>query len=369
MSDRSTSPTAGSIPELKCLLKELEKLLDQIFHGATSSLSTPSLVPHRIISLPLATPITQDKVPPPSYAVPNIVRLANRYLAESLKHKDEDNRLSEFFCVLWNTLLDSFLSEPSLVRMELVRALISGLQKVEPERDIKIDWQELPFLGQCVRENYNLPIDTTSFDPAQLLSPIMQDALAGIPPPPGASEDSIRLTQQRDRWLLLQQFLASLWAYHGRDEYALYALWALRDGLEDWPEPNSSPSSCCDSFESSPAYLALNVQAASIWIRIAGSLMYNETRVWGPNGNPDWPTCAGAPGRGGERWNGVDGYDSEHKRWEVWKDVLRLVIGWYREETCKGTCMIDRWAVGDFARVALRYMEVVESSAGRAASG
>ncbi|KAG9121223.1 hypothetical protein FRC07_002912, partial [Ceratobasidium sp. 392] len=342
------SPTAGSIPELKGLFKELQQLLERIFHDAGPP-STPPLDPHRIIALPLA---------PPSYAVPNIVRLANRYFTESQKHKDEDEMLSGFFCVLWNTLLDSFLSEPSLVRMELVQSLISELQKVKSERDVNIDWRELPFLGQCVRDNYNFPIDTTSFDPVRLLSSEMQDALAGLPHPPGANEDIIRLTQQRDRWLLLQQFLASLWANHGRSEYALYAIWALRDALEDWPEPNSSPS---PSFESSPAYLAFNVEAALIWIRIAGALMYHETRVWGPNGNPDWPARAGAPGRGGERWDGVDGYNAEHKRWELWKDVFRLVVGW-----SKG--MMNRWEVGDFATAALEYMRIVEGSAGRAAS-
>ncbi|KAG9089440.1 hypothetical protein FRC07_012335, partial [Ceratobasidium sp. 392] len=120
------------------------------------------------------------------------------------------------------------------------------------------------------------PINTTTFDPARLHSSEMQNALDGLPPLPGAAEDTICLIQQRDQWLLLQQFLASLWANHGQEEYALYALWALRDAPKDWSEPELNSSS--SSFESSPAYLALNVQAARIWIRIAGELMYQEMR-------------------------------------------------------------------------------------------
>ncbi|KZV81233.1 hypothetical protein EXIGLDRAFT_779928 [Exidia glandulosa HHB12029] len=44
----------------------------------------------------------------------------------------------------------------------------------------------------------------------------------------------------------------------------------------------------------------------------------------GPNGNPDWPDTMGVPGRGGDLWTGVDGYDPA--RWKLWKKGFEEVV-------------------------------------------
>ncbi|QRV75547.1 hypothetical protein RhiJN_03562 [Ceratobasidium sp. AG-Ba] len=161
-----------------------------------------------------------------------------------------------------------------------------------------------------------------------------QRALAGLEST--TQEDIVPLIQQRNDWLSLQHFCASLWLHCGRDEYVLYALWIIRYVLEDWPNDPPSFSSIPGIYENSPAYHVLNVEAALVWIIKVAGLMYRETRVWGQNGNPHWSSCSGTPGEGGTRWHAVDDYDIEHGRWDLWKAVLHEIDEWCDQEVSEG---------------------------------
>ena len=167
------------------------------------------------------------------------------------------------------------------------------------------------------------------------------------------------LVTDRRRWLALQEFISRLWRDAKCDYYALYAIWAIREGLEDWPVPPPSFDVTPSSYEYWPAYRAFLVEAASIWIRNTAPLMYANTQVWGKNGNPEWPDDAGAPGRGGTRWLGIDGYDLEHKRWNLWKQVLKEVAQWCNSESKKGNA--KGWGVRKEVNAALEAMAVAES--------
>lgn len=205
-----------------------------------------------------------------------------------------------------------------------------------------------------------MPLETAATNPVLLQSPENQAVVAGVIPE-GTQSLSVAassLATERRKWLALQEFISRLWRDCQCDDYALYALWAIRDALEDWPTTPPSfdiaPSSC----EESPAYRALLVEAAAIWIRNTAPLMYANTQVWGKNGNPEWPDNAGAPGRGGNRWEGVDGYDVEHKRWDLWKQILQEVVQWCDTETAKGHT--KGWRIKEEASKALEAMAAAE---------
>ncbi|CAE6420413.1 unnamed protein product [Rhizoctonia solani] len=207
-------------------------------------------------------------------------------------------------------------------------------------------------------------IDTTHIDPTVLRSEEAQAAVAGVvqlEPQHLTSEDpvsgTIHLTKSRHRWLSLQAFRSGLWRDCGCDECDIYAIWALRPALEDWPESPPACGSQYEMFENSPAYLAFQVEAASIWISNTAPLMYRCTTLMGPKGVPDWDMAAGTPGRGGRRWNGVDGYDREHKRWQVWKDVLGEVVQWCDRQ---GKDQMKGWKVKDAAIRALEALKAAE---------
>ncbi|KAH7317518.1 hypothetical protein B0J17DRAFT_724359 [Rhizoctonia solani] len=280
-----------------------------------------------------------------------------------------------FFSNLWGSVIERVhnapFGEPAheyyITRLiDLVRETKGNPQPGEwLIGDEKCGWNDLPLLGQTIRDVYNEPINTMGFESSALLSQECQNAVAGALQlesqhlSGGSQSDAIRLANSRHRWLSLQSFISRLWRDCGCDGYALYAIWALRSALEDWPEFPPACDGKYDSFEESPAYLAFQVESASIWICNAASLMYKCTEIWGPNGNPDWPKRAGAPGRGGRRWGGVDGYDREHKRWQLWKDVLGEIVQW-----CEGAGkdQMQGWRVKDAANRALEAMKEAEQS-------
>lgn len=121
----------------------------------------------------------------------------------------------------------------------------------------------------------------------------------------------------RTRWLALHCFLALLWASADVDE-SLHALWATRDGLEFSPSSPGRPGSAALGPR------ALRVETACVWLVRAGKQMYAAKGIWGPRGDDGWDTKKGAPGKGGELWDGVDGYDKG--RWAVWKKSLEDII-------------------------------------------
>lgn len=111
-----------------------------------------------------------------------------------------------------------------------------------------------------------------------------------------------------------------VWAA-GVSDFELYALWMMREGLEDLDINRLEDTT---DFEATGSLIpaALGVEEASLAVQIAGELMYRSKYIGGPNGNPDW-NQTNAPGRGGKRWKGVDGYHPD--RWKLWKSVFAEV--------------------------------------------
>ena len=129
--------------------------------------------------------------------------------------------------------------------------------------------------------------------------------------------DGLAFYEGRCKWLNVNRFFASLWVDNKIPvDYALFALWAMRSGLEFDPKSEESHS------DVGPRDLL--IETASIWATIAGDKMYHCKDIYGPNGDPTWDTkTRGTPGLGGPRWVGVDGYHSA--RWALWKQVFNEV--------------------------------------------
>ncbi|QRV90262.1 hypothetical protein RhiJN_18280 [Ceratobasidium sp. AG-Ba] len=386
-------------PLLKQFIDDLKQLITHILEStdtkSTKNWADSSSEPDSLKVLPV-------------HAIPEIRKLAHRYLGfqrrspacgsrsrsrsrspcgtpRSNQHEGkmtQDKKellMADFFYTIWNTIIPSFLSrkeQPNdFMRVQAEIYLIYGLQTIPVDEDDIIQWPKLPLLHQRIRDLFNgevtlkYQIPVTNFyrpdpigidwvDPIFLSSLETQRALAGL----GSTtqKDIVPLVKQRNDWLSLQHFCASLWLHCGRDEYALYALWIIRDGLEDWPNDPPSFSSIPGTYENSPAYHVLNVEAALVWIIKVAELMYREIRVWGQNGNPNWPVCSGAPGKGGARWHGVDGYDIDHARWDLWKDVLQKIVEWCDQEESKGITGLHKLKNNVLDAVVL--MEKVDSS-------
>ncbi|CAE6431063.1 unnamed protein product [Rhizoctonia solani] len=291
-------------------------------------------------------------------------------------YRDSTPGVPRFFSTLWGAVIERVQNAPveSRAQGEYITRLIDLSRKLkeksQPEAQEwliggeKTGWDQLPLLGSTIRDVYNEPIDTTGLDSSTLFSQEAQAVVAGASQPKvessghaGSESIIIRLAKSRNQWLSLQEFISCLWRDVGCNDYALYAIWALRPALEDWPESPPKPDAKSETFEQSAAYLAFQVEAATIWIRNTAPLMYDCTRIWGPNGDPDWPKRAGAPGRGGKRWSGVDGYDREHKRWQLWKDVLGEVVQWHDGVE---RSQVQGWKVKDASTSALEAMEQAE---------
>ncbi|KAI4293826.1 hypothetical protein K525DRAFT_363968 [Schizophyllum commune Loenen D] len=125
---------------------------------------------------------------------------------------------------------------------------------------------------------------------------------------------TLAFTAARRRFLRLHLFLAHVWAA-GLWPCADLALWTMRDALEYAPDHSS--------YKRVPR--ALKVEAAAQWAVHAGRAMYECKEIMGPKGNADWPANAGAPGRGGDKWDGVDGYDAA--RWRLWREEFGRIAG------------------------------------------
>ncbi|EUC59310.1 DUF3632 family protein [Rhizoctonia solani AG-3 Rhs1AP] len=295
---------------------------------------------------------------------------------DELYHGPSTPGVPRFFSNLWGTTIERVHNAPveEQAHTEHITRLVDLVGKLkensQPEAQEwliggeKAPWDHLPLLGSTIRDAYNEPIDTMGLESSTLLSQEAQTTVAGAfqlesqhLSDESSQSDAIRLAKSRHRWLSLQAFISRLWRDCGCHDYALYALWALRSALEDWPESPPKFDAKCETFEESPAYLAFQVEAASIWICNTAPLMYKCTEIWGPKGKDNWPKNAGAPGRGGRRWDGEDGYDREHKRWKLWKDVLGEIVQW-----CDGAGndQMQGWKVKDAATRALEAMKEAE---------
>ncbi|KAH7342081.1 hypothetical protein B0J17DRAFT_649383 [Rhizoctonia solani] len=248
-------------------------------------------------------------------------------------------------------------------------AFIKAAQSVPEGRYVWTIWGEdvdlrsLPLLAPAIRDTNNGPFYYTGPSDAEITRPEVQNTLAGAGTS-GYTDESVTISLgRRKEWLGLQAFIAKLLNEAELEEYALHGIWAARDGLEDWPtEPptiiTEQPSGELPSGEDTAGYRALMVEGAATWLRLAAPQLYACTEIWGPNGNPEWKRNAGAPGRGGVRWKGVDGMDPDKKRWALWKDVLHEVIAWYDKEASAGRG--TEWKVKQSALKALDAMAAAE---------
>jgi hypothetical protein len=292
---------------------------------------------------------------------------------------------------LWECLLKAIGNWDSEEQFDehLNRAI--GLAKslqARPEDELKwVIWGEdtsiraLPLIGPSMREANNGKCDSlglhspthvcsigpfcyTGPDDDALSRADIQDALAGAPS--SAHDENVDLASKcRKEWLALQAFMARLRAECGLESFAVCGIWAIRDGLEDWPTAppsildGSSPSTGeRPAGEDTAAYHALMVEGAAVWLRFAAAEMYASAEIWGPNGNPEWNRNQGEPGRGGARWDGVDGMDADKKRWGLWRDVLDEISAWYDKEAAAGRG--SGWKVKDATVTALKAMDAVE---------
>lgn len=117
--------------------------------------------------------------------------------------------------------------------------------------------------------------------------------------------------------------------------FDLYAIWALRQALEDEPWSNASDSTNEESTESQvmsegdrlrkltykeqQLLFVLDglVPAAAQWIFYAGHFIYNSQQEW------EKSETRGDPARGGDKWNGKKGFCKE--RWDFWKSRFSWV--------------------------------------------
>jgi hypothetical protein len=107
------------------------------------------------------------------------------------------------------------------------------------------------------------------------------------------------------QWINANAFAARLTAT-GRKVlgFQLFGLWTLRDALE---EPFNEPDQYHDPVAEIPA--------AAMWMDILGSSISHWTTEY-PSGPRE-----GAPGKGGELWNGKHGFCKE--RWALWRRRFR----------------------------------------------
>ncbi|CUA77973.1 hypothetical protein RSOLAG22IIIB_12953 [Rhizoctonia solani] len=332
----------------------------------------------------LSTEVRNQSTFNPHETLGTILKMLESYGDEHV-HDTDASRDSEtkrdtpgvetFYWHLWGRVLtdlgrcDSDHDQETNEDVRRAILFIKAMQELPPGKYVwtlwgeDIDVRDLPLLGAGVREANNGPFCYTGPNDRDMARPEVQDTLAGA----GSSihtDESVAISlRRRKEWLGLQAFIAKLLSEVGLKEYALHGIWAARDGLEDWPaEPptiiTEQPSGTPPSGEDTAGYRALLVEGAATWLRLAAPQLYTCTEIWGPNGNPEWKRNAGAPGRGGVRWKGVDGMDSEKRRWALWKDVLREVIAWYDREASEGRG--KNWKVKDSALKALDAMVAVE---------
>jgi hypothetical protein len=95
-----------------------------------------------------------------------------------------------------------------------------------------------------------------------------------------------------------------------------YGLHALRLGVEN---------------EDAREEQSLRIEAAASWVLLAARMMFLSREIYGPRGNPDWPSSQGIRGRGGRLWNGVDGYAPA--RWAFWKSIFEVICADARQQS------------------------------------
>lgn len=229
---------------------------------------------------------------------------------------DEPNEgVAKFLWFLWEGLLDIAEEDAEIhPRLREFLKLFTALN--EPTYFLlgsEVTLAQLPMLGAVSRERLDGIKVLGDHDPN---SESRKRVLSGDVPEP-SDLDGLAIYEGRCKWMNMNRFFASLWIDDKIPvDYALFALWAMRAGLEFDPKSEES------HLEFGPWDLL--IETASIWAIIAGDKMYHCKDIYGPNGGPTWDTkTRGTPGLGGPRWVGVDGYDPA--RWALWKQVFTEV--------------------------------------------
>ncbi|TBU24803.1 hypothetical protein BD309DRAFT_959791 [Dichomitus squalens] len=236
--------------------------------------------------------------------------------------------LENFLWVFWSKLVE-LAQEDSSVHDRTAHVLAAlkakGSEGCEGWRvwGSQTSWAELPLLGPVSREEMNGPQQwfklrgTGSLD---LSAPKAQGLLAGDDPTDDDPETR-EVIKARQKWLNLNAFLAQLWALGVVDE-AFFGICSMAAGLE----PLTLSSTRRPTREQAGVFdgpQELQIEVASVWLRIAGARMYACREILGPKGDPDWDARRGCPGRSGGTWDGVDGYHPD--RWRYWKGILQEV--------------------------------------------
>ncbi|KAL1742652.1 hypothetical protein HDZ31DRAFT_83972 [Schizophyllum fasciatum] len=223
--------------------------------------------------------------------------------------------LESFLYDLWSAVIH--MAEEDEAHHARLLDLLAELKKTK-----KQDWRvystpaslsELSTFGWIVRDFFESPQVDMGGEPVRS-TPEDAELFAEDHTGADATPRARAFTDARQRYLRLQRFLARTWAA-GLWPCADFALWMLRDALEYGPKEVTAWQRRFPR--------ALIIEVAAQWAVFAGREMYACREVMGPNGNPEWPRNAGAPGRGGPRWKGVDGYDPE--RWRLWKETFAKI--------------------------------------------
>lgn len=106
------------------------------------------------------------------------------------------------------------------------------------------------------------------------------------------------MLKERQSWYGLNAFAARL-ARDGTCDCQLYAIWAIREGLENKPDHRA------EAYHVQGPVLDCHVAVAAEWIRQCGRAFYASTEDFG------------TAGAGGSQWKGKGGYCKE--RWQFWK--------------------------------------------------
>lgn len=220
--------------------------------------------------------------------------------------------VEDFLWFLWEGILD-IAEEDAEIHPRLREFLKLFTVLDEPTYLLwgsELTLAQLPLLGAVSRDRINGIKISGDQDPNSELG---QRILSGDVPE-SSDLDGLAFYEGRCKWLNLNRFFASLWIDENIPvDYALFALWAMRSGLERDPKSEES------HLDVGPR--DLSIETASIWVTIAGDKMYHCKEIYGRNGDPAWDTnTRGTPGLGGARWVGVDGYDPARRA--LWKQVF-----------------------------------------------
>ncbi|KAL1670175.1 hypothetical protein GGF50DRAFT_109556 [Schizophyllum commune] len=267
-----------------------------------------------------AIDLLKDFTVPPDSAADRIAQLCEEQVRDSspkrhsISHGDTPG-LEAFLWFFWSQLLQAVEHSDSDAFHTRVLDVMASLKAHESPKDWCVwgnthaGWHNLSLFAPNVRECLNGPTVFVAGKhlPTAEWTPEERELLTAAEAPQTADERAQAFVTTGRRYVSLHKFLARAWAtdlYNG----TTHALWAMRDAFEY--EPGS------EHYHKLPRALA--VEAAAPWAAHDAKRMFKCREILGPKGRKDWEESLGAPGRGGEKWNGVDGYDAA--RWKLWKE-------------------------------------------------